>query len=1131
MITRNVLGEEVKALDTKHAELFTQDTTQETQYRLYQDTIYKDYVFTQEEIQRLKEEAESNTNLSGAQEATLALINALNNTKPYEAEIKKGLELYEERRGNTNGSWSECTETAFAGVRLFNEIIDYLGTLNIANDRLKYPIATIPNHAIFFVYPPFQGLINYPNNAYYNTTETQGFKKAVIIKIPYTYTDVIQIISKTPQLMAMQNDCLIVSFTPNDIQYAYCIKAGRVINVPFYSCPEITIYDNLTELRKLIDWLECYIVWGYLHDWGYTGHYKNFTKPQRDRYSKLESAYIKDRNWAYYKRHTQYLDLTKTFYTLEYNWIGDVTNVKINKDAINSFISKLNEFRARIDLLPQSTLELSSITPPYINLKDILEKELKIPSATPIAGADRNKIIFGFSEESCADLLYFQDFLQKNGLLDKIPALKVWTPKSANNMGNFDCVLISSSPYYLYAYVPQNLMMLDNVFFQYVIENYFGAISNDGDEVEAPKFNTYEALKEYLQKLPYLYKKRIELLKSKKQELLNSIQVYYNVTYAVATHEQKAELKAHYDKFLETISLEDSLVSDVLDKNKKMLEKLEKHIENGDGIIDNGEGDIDIDFDNKLPTINKQFWQVNKVSLIVGTPKKVYTKDKDRYTPIENSNIGYSKIDKLYCIEYTLTAKSEGVFNFEIQLGDQKQALEIYAFSQDTIEATLAHYSKKMFYYAKFGIGDELQGTMVYKNTAEENSKLWGETSQSIAMKTAFVSSYGSLPSEYGGLEFVKELSSSGNQPSHNGSYQYIGLSDDYKNISIDVTSTNGIFLTKGLLLKSEYDGAYHKDFLKNNFLYIFNFMKNYPIQAFMCYKLKPSFSDSFIGSTHATLLYAVVYKPKEAMVNQINRLRARVKVFKHQVDLASNNFANYDKKAKAEIDEFNSLGDLDNFVTQHPKEYANVHMEYSESQRPTSIKIFPYHINTTRFVSDIISDPNTYKHTTTSNGDFYIRFFVYENQTPKPIRFSDTNNNSELSSHDRTQLNFKHSFSRGVRKAYIAIEFICTKPIEYNYPENFTAANNETRYTFENVSIFSNQAYGQTIYKNTIFINDASIAFNERLSSIEKQAYGNLRIYEINTLSTGTFKQVFNPIRYANNRDWRLLVLHLTFS
>lgn len=1131
MPTRNVLGEEVKALDTKHAELFAQDETQETQYSLYKASIYKDYVFTKEEIQRLKEEAESSNNLSGAQEATLALINALNNTKPYEAEIKKGLEIYQNRQKNSSGVWAECTETAFAGVRLLNEIIDYLESLNIANDKFKYPTATIPNHALFFAYPPFQRLINYPNNAYDAYIKTQGFKRVVIVKIPYTYTNVMQIIASTPELMAMKNDCLFVSFAGVYLQHKYFIRGQQIIEVPYNSYSEITIYDSLSDLRKLIDWLECYIVWGYLHSFSYTGHYKNFTKVQRDRYIKLERAYMADRNWLYYQNSTKYLDLTKTFYTLEYNWIGDLTNAKINQGAINSFLSKINEFRARIDLLPQSVVEFSLNTPPYIELKDILEKELRIPSATPISAADREKIIFGFSEESCADLLYFQDFLEKNGLLEKIPALRVWTPKSEKQMGNFDCVQLSSYPYYLYAYVPQNLMMLDNVFFQYVIENYFGAISDD-DEVEAPKFNTYEALKEYLQRLPYLYNKRIELLKSKKQELLNSIKVYYNGAYAAATHEQKADLKAHYDKFLESISLEDFLVNDVLDKNQKMLDKLQEHIENGDGIIDNGGGDIDIDFDNKLPTTNKQFWQVNKISLIVGIPKKVYTKDKDNYTAIENSNIGYSKIDKLYCIEYTLTAKSEGVFNFEIQLGNQKQALEIYAFSQGTIEATLAHYSKKMFYYAKFGIGNELQGTMVYKNTAEENSKLWGETSQSIAMKTAFVSSYGSLPSEYGNLEFVKELSSSGDQPNHKGSYQYIALSDDYTDIPIDVTSTNGIFLTKGLLLKSEYDGAYHKDFLKNNFLAIFNFMKNYPIQAFMCYKLKPSFSDSFIGSTHATLLYAVVYEPKEAMVNQINRLRARVKVFKRQVDLASNNFANYDKKAKAEIDEFNSLGDLNNFVTQHPKEYANVYMEYTESQRPTSIKLFPYHINATRFVSDIISDPNTYKHTTTSNGDFYIRFFAYENDTPKPIRFIDSNNNSELSSHRHTQLNFKHSFSKGVKKAYIVLEYICTKSINYNYPNNFTAVGNETRYTFDNIEIFANQAYGQTIYKTRMIINDVGKTFNERTSEhIEKQAYGDLSVYEISTLQTGTFKQVFNPISYLNDQDWRLLVLHLTFS
>lgn len=1124
MPTRNVLGEEVKALDTKHAELFTQDTTQETQYSLYKDSIYKDYVFTQEEIQRLKEEAESGNNLSSSQEATLALINALNNTKPYEEKINKGIEIYNDRKVNQN-VWADVTDTGFAGLRLFTEIIDYLGTLNIGSDKDTFPTRDIPNHAVFFADPKFQRLINYPKNAYEKDQGTQGFDKFYMISN-------LNIINTDPAFSSVNEKSGFMIKSDVAYQSVYFKRAGQIIKFNPLSRPiEFLFYDFLERLRELLDWTECYIVWGYLHDWSYTGHYGNFTKDQRDKYNQLESAYMKDTNWIYYKRYTQYLDLTKTFYTLEKNEIGDLINAQINQNAINNFLAKMNEFRARIDLLPQSMRDFFANTPPYIELKDILEKELRIPSANPISAADINKIIFGFSEESCADLLYFQDFLEKNGLLEKIPALKVWTPKSKTQMGNFDCVRISSRPYSLYAYVPQNLMMLDNVFFQYVIENYFGAISNDEEhEIEPPKFNTYEALKEYLQKLPYLYNKRIELLKSKKQELLSSIDVYYNGAYAVATHEQKADLKAHYDKFLETISLEDSLVNDVLDKNQKMLDKLQEHIQNGDGIIDNG--DVDIDFDNKLPTANKQFWQVNQVSLIVGTPKKVYTKDKDNYTAIENSNIGYSKIDKLYCIEYTLTAKSEGVFNFEIQLGDQKQALEIYAFSQDTIEATLAHYSKKMFYYAKFGIGNDLQGTMVYKNTAEENSRLWGETSQSIAMKTAFVSSYGSLPSEYGNLEFVKELSSSGNQPSHDGSYQYIALSDDYTNIPIDVTSTNGIFLTKGLLLKSEYDRAYHKDFLKNNFLAIFNFMKNYPIQAFMCYKLKPSFSDSFIGSTHATLLYAVVYKPKEAMVNQINRLRARVKVFKHQVDLASNNFANYDKKAKAEIDEFNSLGDLDNFVTQHPKEYANVYMEYSESQRPTSIKLFPYHINTTRFVSDIISDPNTYKHTTTSNGDFYIRFFAYENDTPTPIRFSDSNNNSELSSHRHTQLNFKHSFSKGVKKAYIALEYVCTKNINYNYPNNFTAIDNETRYTFEDIRIFANQAYGETIYKSKIIINDTDKPFDEKPSNyIEKEAHGSFPIYEISTLQTGTFKQVFNPITYLNDQDWRLLVLHLTFS
>lgn len=1120
MPTRNVLGEEVKAIDTKHAELFTQDNTQETQYSLYKDTIYKDYVYTQEELQRLKEEAESATNISGSQEATLALIRALNNTKPYEAEIKKGIEIYNNRATNPN-VWADVTDTGFAGLRLFTEIIDYLGTLNIANDKLKYPINTIPNHAVFFANSVFQRIINYPKNAYENQYKTQGFDKFYMLSS-------LNIINTDPAFRNVNEKSAFM--LKNDTYFYIYIKKGGIITKTRNDFIEFNCYDYITKLRELLDWTECHMVWGYLRYLNYTGHQKNFTREQQQRYMQMENKYYKDKSWVF-NDIWMCIDLTKTFYTLERNNIGDIVNVKINQEAIKSFLAKFNEFRARIDLLPQSITDFVASVPPYTMLKDILEKELKIPSAIPKSSWDNYKIIFGFSEESCADLLYFQDFLEKNGLLEKIPGLKIWTPKSEAPMGNFDCVQISSYPYYLYAYIPQNLMMLDNVFFQYVIENYLGTISDDEEEVEQPKFNTYEALKEYLQKLPYLYQKRIELLKTKKQELLNSIKIYYNGAYAVATHEQKAELKAHYDKFLETIDLEETLVSDVLDKNEKMLDKLQAHIENGDGIIDSGNGDID--FDNKLPTTNKQFWQVNSVSLIVGTPKKVYTKDKDNYTAIANSNIGYSKADKLYCIEYTLTAKSEGIFNFELQLGNQKQALEVFAFSQDTIESTLAHYSKKMFYYAKFGIGDDLQGTMVYKNTPEENSKLWGETSQYIAMKTAFLSSDDSLPvGGYGELSFVKKLSLSGNQPNHSGSYQYIALSDDYASTPIDVTNTNGIFLRLGLLLKSEYDGAYHKEFLKNNFVDVYNFMIKCNIQAFMCFKFKPSFSDSFIGSTHATLLYAVAYEPKEAVVNKIDRLRARVKVFKRQVDLAANNFANYDKKAKAEIDEFNSLGDLNNFVTQHIKEYANIYMEYAETQRPTGIKLFPHHINTTRFVSDIINDPNIYKHTD-SGKVYYMRFFAYENDTPTPIKFRDSNKNSELTSWTQTQqLNFKHSFSKGVRKAYIAMEIVCTKNIEYNYPDNFSAINNETRYTFNQVSVFADQAYGNTIYKSSIFINDTSNDFQENYSkSIEKEAYGILRIYEISTLRTGTFKQVMNPILYSNNSNRILLVLHLTFS
>lgn len=1142
MPTRNVLGEEVKAIDTKHAELFAQDNTQETQYSLYKDTIYADYVYTQEELQKLKEEAESGTNISGSQEATLALIRALNNTKPYEAEIKKGIEIYNDRKTNPN-VWSDVTGIGLAGFRLFTEVIDYLGTLNIGSDKNTFPNSTyttreIPNHAVFFADPRFQRMINYPKNAYENSYKTQGFDKFYMLSS-------LNIINTDPTFSSV-NEKSAFMLKSDSYYYIYIKRDGGIIKTR-NDFIEFNFYSYLTRFRELLDWTEYYIVYGYLRDWSYTGHQDNFTKEQQERYMKLEIACTNDRNWIYYNNWTKYIDLTKTFYTLDSNNIGDIINVQINQEAINSFLDKFNEFRARIDLLPQSLADFMASAPPYIILKDILEKELKIPSVIPTSPADKNKIIFGFSEESCADLLYFQDFLEKNGLLDKIPALKIWTPKSEMEMGDYDCVRISSFPYYLYAYAPQKLMSLDNVFLQYVIKNYLGALSDDEGDTESSKFNTYEALKEYLQKLPYLYNKRIELLRSKKQELLNSIEVYYNGAYSVATHEQKADLKEHYDKFLETIDLEETLVSDVLDKNQKMLDKLQGHIENGDGITDSGNGDIDIDFDNKLPTITKQFWQVNSVSLIVGTPKKVYTKDKDSYTPIENANIGYSKADKLYCIEYTITAKAEGVFNFEIQLGDQKQALEVFAFSQDTIDATLAHYSKKMFYYAKFGIGNELQGTMVYKQTESEKEATWESNNTFIIMpQIAFVSSESHIGNEsptdaifeYSDLDYIKQLKDSGNVNIEADDwystyyFQYIPLSDRYKEFPIEVTHTNGIFLTLGLLLKNEYDEVYHKEFLKNNFVSIYNFMKNTPIQAFMCYKLEASLSDSWLAYKKQTYIYAVVYEPKEIEINQTKRIGARVKVFKEHIETRNENHG-HDKLLKANINEFNSLGNLDNFVTQHIKEYANVYMNYAEEQRPTDVKLFPYHINTTNFVNDIINDPNIYKHTESNGKVYYIRFFAYENDTPTPIKFSDSNKNSELTGWAQIQqLNFKHSFSKGVRKAYIVMEIVCTKIIGYNYPDNFSAIDNETRYTFDQVSVLANQVYGENIYKTNIFINNTENEFAEMTyKSIEKESYGIFRIYEISISQTGTFKQAMKPILYSSDSDTRLFVLHLTFS
>ena len=703
MPTRNVLGEEVKALDTKHAELFAKDKTEETTTELYKDTIYKDILYTKEKIKEIKENEANKPPTSTGNE----------NENNASLDIPK---LFKTEKANcvfflaTNDFYNKnkYEEYSIPSIYIPNSSVAF----SIMHTSLPRTIRITKNNRV-------------QNNACFVRNDLLAkiyVEKGWHTAAPWEYE---QLLKNPSQIQFMSEDAGIQNTQAfidgycNGVDSAFFQKLNtQMNNAGLYGANKINTlnlgeyysYQSLEHnvlrnptphkiISAFIDATEEEVSFVFNKSWYSSTHiYNGVKKCNRSAYASTSKSRIGYQHYETKSDPNGYFEAIRVFLN-SYNKL-----VKAHNDFYNNQTAMAKEYNLKYN---QNYI----IT--KLNYSMAGQAEAKLTNTSNL---------FMPFNQSTYD--YLRKYLTDREIFFLNPQLFYYSDLFKDKKYSFG----SNTMGYTYFFLQDNILKvsvpnqkytkpIDPNFLSYILvqENFYdGEINGDGSGEQPPAevniFNSYDLLKEYILKMPFNYEKRIEILKSHIQEVLKKIEVYYNGAYAMATHEQKGELKNHYDKFLKTIAKETDILAHYKSQKEKTLALLEELKNEGEVTPPGeGEGEVTPPGEGEGEDITQQkeiiFDYKGNIYLFVGESITIYTIRGGDFVVNENPNLSYQDVSeaKLLRSDYKVTALKEGKHTFVIREGSKEFVpMTFIVFNMEKVELAKPELAKLAFYARKY---------------------------------------------------------------------------------------------------------------------------------------------------------------------------------------------------------------------------------------------------------------------------------------------------------------------------------------------------------------------------------------------------------------------------------------------